>query len=71
MRFKTDTPLNPTNGDSTMWKPYFCLLPRQVDNYIVWLEWVSSRKVYRLRHRSVNDPVVGQWEREFRLVDNQ
>ena len=73
MRFRSEIPADPKNGDSTMWKGYFCLLPRRIGNYIVWLEWAQSRKIFMVRQRATKaGPITaGAWEREFRLAGDQ
>lgn len=72
MRFKLDTPADPTNGDATPWRPMFLLFPKQVENQIVWLETVMCRKIFMIKQRATKaGPVTaGGWEKEFKLPEN-
>jgi len=72
MRYKLDIPANPVQGDATPWKPKFLFLPRQIDNQIVWLETVFTRKIYMIKQRPTKaGPVLsGAWEREWKLPEN-
>lgn len=72
MRFKLDIPANPVQGDTTAWKRTFLLVPKQIENQIVWLETVMTRKKYMIKQRPTKvGPVLdGAWEREWKLPEN-
>jgi len=72
MRYKLDVPANPVQGDATPWKPTFLLLPKQIENQIIWLETVFTRKIYMIKQRPTKTgPVLGgAWEREWKLPEN-
>lgn len=72
MRFQLDIPANPVQGDTTPWKPVFLFFPKQIENQIVWLETVMTRKIYMIKQRATKAGTVlsGAWEREYKLPEN-
>lgn len=72
MRFTLDVPANPVQGDTTPWKSHFLLMPKQIENQIVWLETVKTRKIYMIKQRATKLGTVlsGDWEREWKLPEN-